>query len=139
MLENYSNDSAVKNTINYLKEFAKARDIGVCLTYDLSSYIPSSSSVENRSVVINLNADNIPLQFSHELGHILNEDDGVWYFSTTTNGMSSEANATKTGIRILLDYYFREVPYEEINLSNFMKFYKIPSFFTDYVYSLKLA
>lgn len=73
------------------------------------------------------------------MGHILNEDDGVWYFSTTTNGMSSEANATKTGIRILLDYYFREVPYEEINLSNFMKFYKIPSFFTDYVYSLKLV
>lgn len=101
-------------------------------------FIPSSSSVALRSVVINLNADNVPLQFAHELGHVLNEDDGVLYFTTSTNGSSAESNATKTGIKLLLDYYFREVPIEEINLSNFMSFYKIPLLFTDYVYSLKL-
>ncbi|KAA9369464.1 MULTISPECIES: hypothetical protein [Lactobacillus] len=138
MLENCSNDLAVKNTINYLANYAIDHDIGVCLTSDLSPFIPSSSSVALRSVVINLNADNVPLQFAHELGHVLNEDDGVLYFTTSTNGSSAESNATKTGIKLLLDYYFREVPIEEINLSNFMSFYKIPLLFTDYVYSLKL-
>ncbi len=75
------------------------------------------------------------MQFAHELGHILNQDSGVLYF-TALSAIKTEAEATKTGLSILLDYYLQENDIDDFNIDNFIKLYQVPTQFVDYIYKL---
>lgn len=58
-------------------------------------------------VIINLNwrrPSEIPFMFAHELGHLLNHDDGWRYNESPTLHWQSEAHANRTGIQILWRY-----------------------------------
>lgn len=86
-------------------------------------------------MIINLNTDEdeLPFQISHEIGHILNKDFGKQFFCGESSSSPVEVKASKTGIKILADYYFYDVPKEDWNIDNFMFYYCIPSSFKDWV------
>ncbi|WP_276804769.1 hypothetical protein [Lactobacillus hominis] len=129
----------MNDTVDYLLNYAFDQGISYELTTELSLDAPSASRPKRRKMIINLNLSNkkeLPLQIAHEIGHILNQDDGVLYFSTIKNHDLIEADATKTGIKILADYYFNEMDQSEWNVDNFMNYYCIPSYLRDWCYSL---
>lgn len=135
MSVDYLNTLAKQETINYLIDFSAKNNIAVSLQHELPPDYPSVSSVEDRAIYINSNAPNAPLQFAHELGHILNQDSGVLYF-TALSAIKTEAEATKTGLSILLDYYLQENDIDDFNIDNFIRLYQVPTQFVDYIYKL---
>lgn len=123
------------NTITYLFNYALDHGISFETTYDLHKDTPSCSVPSKRKMVINLNTDEeeLPFQISHEIGHILNKDFGKQFFCGESSSSPVEVKASKTGIKILADYYFYDVPKEDWNIDNFMFYYCIPSSFKDWV------
>lgn len=123
------------NTVTYLFNYAMAHDIQFEATHQLHPGTPSCCRTSIRKMIINLNNDEegLPMEIAHEIGHILNGDKGKFYFCGENSSSPIEVNAHKTGIKILANYYFEDIPKEDWNIDNFMLYYCIPSSYRDWV------
>lgn len=116
--------------ITKLMQYAYDNDITCVLTSKLNSHTPSSSRPDNHIVLINMNwhkSNEIPFQFAHELGHVLNEDEGILYYSSFSNKTKYERAANMTGLDILIPIYIDVTGYTYDNILPFMNQFGIPS------------
>ncbi|WP_341780456.1 ImmA/IrrE family metallo-endopeptidase [Levilactobacillus sp. HBUAS70063] len=124
----------MENIITKLMQYAYDHGITCVLSSDLSNYTPSSSRPDNRIVLINMNwhdQKEIPFQFAHELGHVMNEDEGILYYSSFSNKSKYERGANMTALDILIPIYLSATGYTVDNVFPFMKQFSIPASLSD--------
>lgn len=88
------------------------------------------SDTDSRIVVLNSNWPNlreIAFQLAHEISHILNGDNGVYYYSTDRSAQICEGDANRTALHIIVPMYFDGVEPENANLHRFMEDLQIPA------------
>ncbi|WP_203664766.1 ImmA/IrrE family metallo-endopeptidase [Lacticaseibacillus sp. 53-4] len=76
---------------------------------DLKPWTKPRADSESKSYVLNRNWPNkreIPFQAAHEIKHILNGDDGVYYYSTDRSQQIFEGDANRGALKILVPIYF---------------------------------
>ena len=98
---------SMDNLISYLVNYGFDRGISTTLTEELPPYFPSSASSKRQKVLINMNWHNqweVPFSLAHELGHLINHDEGINYYHSETIHTKTEYRANCTAIDILLDY-----------------------------------
>ncbi|WP_105965024.1 ImmA/IrrE family metallo-endopeptidase [Apilactobacillus micheneri] len=81
-------------------------------------------------IVLNLNwnKSQIPFALSHEIAHIINEDDIQLYRSNSCNyKLSFEYNANFRALNILIPIYLKKCEYTMDNISPLMDQLKIPN------------
>ena len=91
--------------IKRLMQYAWDHGISCILTDKLDAYTPSSAKPENNIVLINLkwhNPSEIAFQMAHELGHVINHDEGILYFSSFSNKSKYERMANLEALKILI-------------------------------------
>lgn len=93
----------MNDCIEYLVNLAFTRGISAVLTKELSPDTPSCANAKRRIVVINMNW-NRQEEIPFTIAHILNEDNGVRYYSSNTVRTKTEAAANQTALDLLLDY-----------------------------------
>lgn len=116
--------------INALMKYAFKHQIGFVLTQNLGDHTPSASKPKNRMIIVNMNWYNkkeIPFQMAHELGHVINQDEGILYYSSFANKSKYERTANMTGLDILVPIYLDITGYSLDNVSPFMEQFDIPS------------
>lgn len=115
------------DVIRWLCKFAFDHKINVTLDkLSFSDDVPSC--VLGKSIIINTNWRNpneLPFIFAHEIGHVLNEDEGRLYYSTATAHTKIEAAANERAINLLVKYCNCEDLLPE-NYIDFMELYGIP-------------
>ncbi|WP_461240787.1 ImmA/IrrE family metallo-endopeptidase [Paucilactobacillus sp. N302-9] len=114
--------------ITYLLNFAYDNRIGYVWEDRLSSDTPSAANNNTKTIVINAkwhNQKELPFQIAHEIGHILNNDEGVLYYSSSSSESKIESNANATAINILIDYC-TQTEIENANVYQFMEQFGIP-------------
>ena len=95
------------NLISYLVNYGFDRGISTTLTEKLPPHFPSSASSKYQKVLINMNWYNqweVPFSLAHELGHLINHDQGINYYHSETVHTKIEYQANCTAIDILLKY-----------------------------------
>lgn len=93
--------------IRWLINWAFDHDIGVTITSDLPADFPSSASSRQRKILFNTNWQNkneLPFILAHEIGHLLDHDEGINYYSSATIHNKTEYQANCTAIDLLLQY-----------------------------------
>ena len=121
-----------------LINFAMAHDIGVRQEPLKPTQKPLSDSV-GRYVVLNYNWPNkreIAFQLAHEIGHILDGDEGVYYYATDRSAQICEGDANRTALHILVPMYFEEIKPEDANLHQFMTDLAIPTWLEHEAYDV---
>lgn len=117
--------------ITKLMQYAFDHNIGMVMTHELGDHTPSASRPDNKMIVINLNwydKREIPFQMAHELGHVINQDEGILYYSSFSNRSSYERAANMTGLDILIPIYVDVTGYSCDNISPFMEQFGIPAY-----------
>lgn len=112
-----------------LMQYAYDHDINVILTGSLGSHTPSASRPDSNTIVVNTNwheKKEIPFQMAHELGHVINHDEGILYYSSFSNKSSYERAANMTGLDILIPIYIDITGYSYNNVFPFMNQFGIP-------------
>lgn len=97
----------MNNIMSFLINYGFDRGISTVLTDKLPTDFPSSSSLKKQAVLINMNwpsKNEIPFILAHELGHLLNGDNGVNYYQSGNVHSKTEFEANKTAISLLVDY-----------------------------------
>lgn len=97
----------MSDLITYLINYTFDHGIGVVLTHQLPAQFPSSASAGERKILVNLNwqkQTEIPFIIAHEIGHLVNGDSGVNYYSSATIRNKSEAAANSFAIGLLMEY-----------------------------------
>ncbi|EEW53085.1 putative toxin-antitoxin system, toxin component [Limosilactobacillus antri DSM 16041] len=125
--------------ISYLINYGFDHGISSTLTYELPPDFPSSASSKYKKALINMNWHNkweVPFSFAHELGHIINGDDGINYYHSFTVHSKTEFEANKTAIDIILAYC-RDNDIPTDNSNTLCEQFGIP-FKLEYIVALKL-
>lgn len=123
--------------LHYLKKIAFDNDIAYATSSELSPYSPSIAVSDSRVIVVNENWHNhqeLPFIVAHELSHLLNNDSGVLYYSTTTSRSKIEQSANSRAVDLLLEYAHETDTYTG-NYVQFMEQFGIPSKFEELVQS----
>lgn len=92
--------------ITWLLNYAFEHGIGVVTTTDLSPDIPSTAFAAERKILINLkwkNPAEIPFSIAHEIGHILNGDDGKFMLTSVAHS-KAEHDANIVAFQILREW-----------------------------------
>ncbi|WP_164905644.1 ImmA/IrrE family metallo-endopeptidase [Latilactobacillus sakei] len=117
--------------------FNYAFDNGVSMMFmQLDSYTPPATNVHTKRILMNNNwhnKDELPMQFAHEIGHIMLEQEysGLLYYTPSKFGMEFEAN--KYAINLLLPFYMDEKEPGQVNIYDFMEYFSIPGHLEDAV------
>ncbi|WP_186738746.1 ImmA/IrrE family metallo-endopeptidase [Latilactobacillus curvatus] len=120
------NNSEIMNWL-----FNYAFDKGVSMMFiQLDPYTPPATNVRTKRILMNSSWHNkaeLPLQFAHEIGHIMLEQEysGLLYYTPSKFGMEFEAN--KYAINLLLPFYMEDKESQQINIYDFMGCFSIPS------------
>lgn len=125
----------MNDIITYLLNFAFDRGIEIVWTDKLKPTAPSCAVPKDNKIIINgqwHDANELPFQIAHEIGHMLNGDEGVLYYSSYCSHSKIEANADIKAIDLLLDYCFLNDKQTE-NYSDFMYCYSVPSYLEEKV------
>lgn len=115
--------------LEYLLNFALNHKIGFELMDKANPDWVPVSIAERRLIIINMNWHNkweIPFQIAHEISHLLNNDQGVQYYSSVANKVKIEGNANSCAIDIFINYYRTRISDEWINPVTFMEHFGIP-------------
>lgn len=111
-------------------QYAWDNGISCVLTDKMNEYTPSSAKPENKIILINLNWHNqleIAFQMAHEIGHVINNDEGVLYYSSFSNRSSYERNANLKALEVLIPIYLDIIgDYTSNSVSPFMQAFCIP-------------
>ncbi len=117
--------------IEYLKKICIKNGIRVIFETRLSPFTPSSASLEKRCIVINTkwhNRKEVPLQFAHEIGHILEGSsyELAFYHANYSSHSKTEKVANVGALKLLLKYTNdNDIPIN--NIAQFMDSFGIPS------------
>ncbi|MFL2063259.1 ImmA/IrrE family metallo-endopeptidase [Latilactobacillus sakei] len=126
------NNSEIMNSL-----FNYAFDNGISLLFvRLDPYTPPATNVRTKRILMNSSWHNkveLPLQFAHEIGHIMLEQEysGLLYYTPSKFGMEFEAN--KYAINLLLPFYMDEKEPGQVNIYDFMEYFSIPGHLEDAV------
>lgn len=123
-------DDIVTDLCNY----AMKHGIGFILTRDLKSGTVAAANTESRTVIVNMNykdKQQIPLQFAHEIGHIINGDHSMRALYFTPSKYGIELNANVTALNLLAPYYLEDKPDEYVDVDSFMEMFAIPEHLRD--------
>ncbi|GAW64248.1 hypothetical protein FC65_GL001047 [Ligilactobacillus acidipiscis DSM 15836] len=118
----------MNEVITYLLNFAFDHGFEIVWTNQLKSSAPSCAIPKNNKIIINgqwKNKDELPFQIAHEIGHMLNKDEGVLYYSSYSSHSKIEADADNRAIDLLIDYCVSNGKETE-NYSDFMYYYSVP-------------
>lgn len=120
--------------MRWLCRFAFDHSIAVTLdSVHFSGDVPSTCF--DQHILINTNWDKkeeIPFIFAHEIGHVLNGDGGVLYYSTAASQSKIESAANSKAIDIILEYS-QEIDETPADYMTFMQSYNVPSFLNEEV------
>lgn len=125
--------------ITYLINFALAHSIGVTVSSTLPIDFPSSASSRQRKILFNTNWQNkseLPFILAHEIGHLLDNDEGINYYSSPTVHSQTEYKANCKAVDLLLHY----CRLNDINVNNPVSFceqFGIPAEL-EYIVALKM-
>ncbi|CAH0417503.1 ImmA/IrrE family metallo-endopeptidase [Periweissella fabaria] len=118
-----------------LLNIAMEKGIGVQLDNNLNPNINSWCKTSLNFIMVNMNykdKQQIPFQFAHELGHILNGDTSSAKLSFNSHAYNkTEYAAHVTGIKLLVSLYAKKA--HELNYVKFMDMFAIPDRMTDVV------
>lgn len=120
--------------ITDLCNYAMKHGIGFILTRDLKSGTVAAANTESRTVIVNMNykdKQQIPLQFAHEIGHIINGDHSMRALYFTPSKYGIELNANVTALNLLAPYYLEDKPNEYVDVDSFMEMFAIPEHLRD--------
>jgi len=116
--------------IKRLMQYAWDNGISCVLTDKMNEHTPSSAQPKNKIILINLNWYNqseIIFQMAHEIGHVVNHDEGVLYYSSFSNKSSYERNANLKALEILIPIYLDIIgDYTSSSVFPFMQAFCIP-------------
>lgn len=121
-----------------LMKYAYDHKITVILTNHFDGHTPSASRPDTKTIVVNTNwheEKEIPFQMAHELGHVVNGDEGTLYYSSFSNKSKYERAANMTGLDILIPIYVDATGYTFNNVSPFMEQFGIPNYLLNAVIS----
>lgn len=93
--------------VQWLMNWAFDHGISVTFTSEVRKDLPHCAIAEKRSVLINMNYgdhDQIPFALAHEIGHVMDNDLGVRYYSSATLHSKAEYRANLFGIHLLKEY-----------------------------------
>lgn len=112
--------------ITCLLNYAFDHGISYSLVYEDPDY-PSTAFPEEKFVVINMNCKNLkelPFIIGHEIGHIMNNDNGLQFYCNTVS-TPVEHQADLYSLNLIFDYATRQYDcFDEP--SEFMQAYGIP-------------
>lgn len=122
-------DNILADLMNYA---LLQQHISVIMSADASLGAPSVAFPDTRTIIINTNIQNkdqLPLQMAHEIGHIVNGDQRhqPLYFNPTGTDYPTELAANRFAIKMLIPYYISDRNVEQINVTEFMNLFVIPS------------
>lgn len=111
-------------------QYAFDNGISCVLTNKMNEYTPSSAKPDNKIILVNLNwhkQAEIIFQMAHEIGHVVNKDEGILYYSSFSNKAGYERNANLKALDILVPIYIEVIGEDSINnISPFMEAFCIP-------------
>jgi Zn-dependent peptidase ImmA (M78 family) len=114
--------------IIYLLNVAFDNGINIVWTDQLAPDKPSCAMPNQNTIIVNnrwRNQDEIPFQLAHEIGHMLNEDEGVLYYCSPASHTKVECGANDKAIDLILNYcVVNDEPTN--NYADFMYCYGIP-------------
>lgn len=125
-------DENLRLVLNY----AMDHQIGFQCTDVLSPITPCGSNPKRRMILINTNFHDkiqLPYQAAHEVGHVLNQDEGCLYMFSYSKA-SAEGGANKRAIDILIPMYFADINQEDANVQRFLDAFHIPSKMSDWAF-----
>lgn len=125
----------MKEVIEYLLNFAFNKGFGFILTDKLKATTPSCANPTKNKIIVNMNWHNqneLPFQLAHEIGHMLNGDEGILYYSSYSSRSKIERNADNKAIDLLFSYCLN-MDEVTINYNDFMKYYGIPNYLEENV------
>lgn len=128
------------NLVQWLMNWAFDHGISVTMTSEIRKDLPHCASAAKKAVVINMNYGNkeeIPFALAHEIGHVVDNDPGIRYYSSATLHDKAEYRANYFGIQLIQQY----CDHEDIHISNAVKFcevFGVPSRL-DYIVALNLS
>ncbi|PIO80802.1 hypothetical protein BSQ38_03645 [Pediococcus damnosus] len=126
------NDSDKSEIEDCLFKLATNNDIAICEADDLESSTPDTAITSIKVIVMNINfatCSSYLYRLAHEISHILYGDkelQGVYNFSELGK-RGEELKAHHNAVKILLTIK------RPNNAANFMDFYQIPAWLSDYV------
>lgn len=120
----------MKEVIEYLLNFAFSKGFGFILTDKLKPNTPSCANPKKNKIIINMNwhdKNELPFQIAHEIGHMLNGDEGILYYSSYSSRSKIERSADDKAIDLLFSYCL-DMDKVTTNYSDFMEYYGIPNY-----------
>lgn len=118
----------MNNITTQLINFALDHHIGVTFAPLKPTTTPKSDS-DTQLIIMNSNWPNkreISFQLGHEIGHLLNGDEGVYYYATTRSKQICEGDANRTALHIIIPMYFEDIDPDQANVHQFMTDLQIP-------------
>ena len=116
----------------YLFDFAVDHGIAIVLTDKLKPTTPSCAVPRLKKIIINNawhNQKELPFQIAHEMAHVLNNDEGVLYYSSQVTHCKVENAANDKAVDMLMQYADEKFGLPDSYVT-FMETYGIP--FTRY-------
>lgn len=108
--------------------------INYILTDQISPNVPSCAIPSKNTIIINAkygNQKELPFTIAHEIGHILNNEADVLYFTGFSNHSKIEMRANRRAVKLLLEYCnCHDLALEP---AKFAETFGIPSSFEDMV------
>jgi hypothetical protein len=96
----------MSDLVNYLLNYAFDHDIATEIVPLPKHFVPRSIP-DRRLIIINSTLSNKPIypfMIGHEIGHIMNGDNGVLYFQCATARYSTEHEADLYSLKLIFDY-----------------------------------
>lgn len=120
--------------IRWLLNYAFDKGINYIITDQLDEDIPSCAIPNKSTIIINSKygkPTELPFTIAHEIGHVLNGEADVLYFSGFNNHSKIEMRANRRAVKLLLEY----CNCHDLSLepAKFAETFGIPSSFEDMV------
>lgn len=120
--------------IRWLLNYAFDKGINYIITDQLNEDVPSCAIPNKSTIIINSKygkPTELPFTIAHEIGHVLNGEADVLYFSGFNNHSKIEMRANRRAVKLLLEY----CNCHDLSLepAKFAETFGIPSSFEDMV------
>lgn len=123
----------MNDILTQVLNFAFNHGIGIELV-PLKPWTAPKSDSDSRVIILNSNwhqPRELAFQAAHEIGHLLNGDQGVLYYATEPARQAAEGAANRTALSIIVPMYFAGKDPDEANVHEFMENMAIPCWLED--------
>jgi Zn-dependent peptidase ImmA (M78 family) len=118
----------VGSILSQLINYAEEHNISIQMQ-PLKPHTKPKCNTELSMIIINStwwNPREIYFQIAHEMSHIINGDEGVYYYSTDRSAQICEGDANRTALHIIVPMYFEDIDPDQANVHQFMTDLQIP-------------